>query len=78
MKIFLYFDYIFIISIIKINLSLQSCFEYSCEECSSPDYGNCTKCRDTFTLIDGTCPCSFSECALCTTGLAGLHICEQC
>ena len=78
MKIFLYFDYIFIICIIKINLSLQSCFEYSCEECSSPDYGNCTKCRDTFTLIDGTCPCSFSECALCTTGLAGLHICEQC
>ena len=78
MKIFLFFDYIFFISIIKINLCLKNCFEYSCEECDSPDYGNCTKCRNTFTLIDGTCPCSFSSCALCSTGLAGLHICEQC
>ena len=78
MRIFLYFVYILIISLIKINCSLHNCFEYSCEECDSPDYGNCTKCRDSFTLIDGTCPCSFSGCALCTTGLAGLQICEQC
>ena len=78
MKIFLYFHYVFIILIIKINISLQSCFEYSCEECSTPEYGKCTKCRSTFTLIDGTCPCSFSSCALCTNGLAGLNICEQC
>ena len=78
MRIFLYFVYIFIISLIKINCSLHNCFEYSCEECDSPDYGNCTKCRDSFTLVDGTCPCSFSSCALCSTGLAGLQICEQC
>ena len=78
MRIISYFVYIFIFSLIKINCSLHNCFEYSCEECNSPEYGNCTKCRDSFTLIDGTCPCSFSSCALCLTGLAGLQICEQC
>lgn len=78
MKFFLYFGNILIFSIIKINCSLQNCYEYSCDECNSPDYGSCTKCRETFTLIDGKCPCSFSSCALCTTGLPGLHICEQC
>ena len=78
MRIFLYFGYIFIFSLIKINCILHDCFEYSCEECSSPDYGNCTKCRNSFNLIDGTCPCSFSSCALCVTGYAGLRICEQC
>ena len=76
MKIVLLFGFIFIISFLKINCN--NCYEYSCEECDSPDYGNCTKCRDTFTLIDGTCPCHSSSCALCTTGLAGLYICEQC
>ena len=78
MNKYLYFIHIFIISLLKINYSVQECFEYSCEECDSPEYGNCTKCRNTFTLKDGTCPCSFSSCALCTTGLAGLNICEQC
>ena len=78
MKFFLYFVNILIFLIITINCSLQNCYEYSCDECDSPDYGNCTKCRDTFTLIDGKCPCSFSSCALCSTGLAGLSICEQC
>ena len=78
MKIFLYFVYILLISLIKINCSLHNCFEYSCEECNSTEYGACTKCRDTFTLVDGTCPCSFTSCALCLTGLAGLQICEQC
>ena len=78
MKIFLFFVYILIFSLININCGTHNCFEYSCEECDSPDYGNCTKCRSSFTLIAGTCPCSFSSCALCTTGLAGLKICEQC
>ena len=45
-----------------------TCFEYSCEECNSPDYGNCTKCRYGWTLIDGTCPCYSPGCALCMIG----------
>ena len=55
-----------------------NCYEYSCAECSSPEYGACTKCRDTFTLLDGKCPCSFSSCSLCTSGLAGLELCYVC
>ena len=78
MKFFFYFCNILIFSIITINCSQQDCYEYSCDECDSPDYGNCTKCRESFTLIDGKCPCSFSSCALCTTGFAALHVCEQC
>ena len=66
------------LSFITINCSEQECYEYSCDECSTPEYGTCTKCRNDFKLIDGTCPCSSSGCALCTTGLAGLNICEQC
>ena len=69
---------ILILTFITINCSKQECYEYSCDECSTPEYGTCTKCRSDFKLIDGTCPCSFSSCALCTTGLAGLNICEQC
>ena len=69
---------IWILSFITINSSQQECYEYSCDECDSPEYGTCTKCRSDFKLIDGTCPCSSSSCALCTTGLAGLNICEQC
>ena len=45
-----------------------SCFEYSCEECTSEEYGTCTKCRNNFKLIDGTCPCQDLHCALCETG----------
>ena len=78
MKIFLYFCYIIFFSIIKVTNGLTNYFEYSCEECTYSDYGSCTKCRSAFTLIDGTCPCSFSSCALCTNGYAGLQICEQC
>ena len=78
MKIKLSFIIILFFSLLKINYSHQECFEYSCDECESPEYGKCTKCRSDFTLIDGTCPCFDSSCALCTTGLAGLHICEQC
>ena len=78
MKILLSFIIILIFSLLKIYYSHQACFEYSCDECESPEYGKCTKCRSDFTLIDGTCPCYDSSCALCTTGLAGLNICEQC
>ena len=55
-----------------------TCFEYSCAECESEQYGTCTSCRNGFHLIDGTCPCSDNTCALCTTGLAGLNICKLC
>ena len=56
----------------------NKCFEYSCEECDSPEYGNCTKCRKGWTLLDGTCPCLNSSCALCTTGLYSLNTCHLC
>ena len=69
---------LFFLKITLINSAKQQCFEFSCEECLTTEYGTCTKCRDDFRLIDGTCPCSSSDCALCTTGLAGLNICEQC
>ena len=64
--------------ILKINCRTKECYEYSCAECETSEYGTCINCREGFSLIDGTCPCSFSSCALCTTGLAGLNICEQC
>ena len=54
------------------------CFEYSCEKCDTEEYGNCTKCRDGFNLIDGKCPCAYSSCALCETGFVGYHLCIQC
>ena len=76
MKVLL--SFIIILFVLKINCSHQECFEYSCDECDSPEYGNCSKCRETFRLINGTCPCSNSSCALCSTGLAGLNICHLC
>ena len=80
MNQFTYFVQIIFFSfcILKINCGTQPCYEYSCDECDTSEYGTCTKCRDDFSLIDGTCPCSDSGCALCTSGLAGLYICEQC
>lgn len=77
MTFFFYF-LILIFSKKKINSQNSTCFEYSCQECLTPDYGTCTKCRDEFKLVDGTCPCSDLNCALCYTGLAGLHICKLC
>ena len=71
------FLYLFIIINIITQINSE-CFEYSCEECSSPEYGDCTQCRESFTLVDGTCPCSDSECALCSSGLPGLHLCYHC
>ena len=66
---------IIIISIINIK---SDCFEYSCEECTSSEYGDCIKCRESFSLVDGTCPCSDSDCALCSSGFPGLHLCYHC
>ena len=59
-KFFFIFQLLF--KIIKLE---QSCFEYSCEECTNSNYGSCTKCKKDFKLIDGTCPCYDSNCALC-------------
>ena len=56
----------------------NKCYEFSCEECSSIDFGKCTKCRENFKLIDGTCPCPETNCALCTTGLIASHSCALC
>ena len=61
-----------------IKLSYQTCYEYSCKECESEEYGKCTKCRDSFKLVDGTCPCADSSCALCTSGYPGIGVCAQC
>ena len=77
MEIILHF--LFLILLKKnIKCGDSECFEYSCDECDSPEYGHCTKCRQFFRLIDGTCPCADQSCALCNNGLAGLHICKLC
>ena len=62
----------------KIICRNSTCFEYSCEECDSPDYGNCTKCRYGWTLIDGTCPCYKPGCALCMIGFVADYVCQLC
>ena len=56
----------------------NSCFEYSCKECNSTEYGSCTECEYSWTLIDGTCPCYDKSCAFCTTGFAGKQVCKLC
>ena len=68
---------IFLIFIPLLNY-IQSCFEYSCEKCLSEEYGTCIKCRDTYRLIDGTCPCYNPACAICETGLYLPYSCIQC
>ena len=79
MKIFLYFYLLIIFSKKKRIISGKtSCFEYSCEECENQEYGKCTKCKSGWTLTDGKCPCSDTKCALCASGLAGLHLCYLC
>ena len=79
MKIFfLYSTLLFLIKYNLIKCDNITCFEYSCAECDSENYGDCKKCRPGFHLIDGTCPCQDKNCALCTTGLAGLNICKLC
>ena len=77
----IFFVFSFILTIIQyyfINCENIKCFEYSCEECTSENYGSCTKCRSSFYLIDGTCPCSDSDCAVCVSGLPGLSNCRLC
>ena len=73
---------LFLVSIIffnkLINCHNNHCFEFSCEECETQEYGTCTKCRNEFRLVDGTCPCSDPKCALCSTGLGGFNLCALC
>ena len=78
MKIFLFSFLIIIFLKKKINCGSKPCFEYSCDECETEEYGKCIKCRDGFQLVDGTCPCSDSSCALCENGFAGYHLCYLC
>ena len=83
MNIFFFFSFILFFlktKIIDCNNTTNNitCFEYSCAVCDSEYYGACTECRPGFHLIDGTCPCADSSCALCKTGLAGLSICKVC
>ena len=78
MKIFLYFCLLIIISKKNINTGNSTCFEYSCDECETEEYGKCTKCRNSWTLVNGTCPCYDSNCALCYSGLAGYNLCALC
>ena len=78
LKIFLYYEIFFLLFNKNINCENTQCFEYSCEECLTEEYGKCTKCRNGFRLLEGTCPCADLSCALCETGLAGLHICKLC
>ena len=78
MKKILFYFLIIIFLKKKINCGSKPCFEYSCDECETEEYGKCTKCRDGFQLIDGTCPCSDSSCALCQNGFAGYNLCRLC
>ena len=72
------YSIVFSIQILLILNKNNDCFEYSCEECTSNNYGNCTKCKNGFTLIDGTCPCFNLECALCINGNSELNSCLLC
>ena len=74
---FLFFIFIFIKKNYVRSAHIE-CFEYSCEECESEEYGKCKKCRKGFKLIDGKCPCQDSSCALCSTGFTGYYLCYQC
>ena len=79
MKFFLIFSFVlFVFKKNIINCENITCFEYSCAECETEYYGSCTQCRPGFHLIDGTCPCADSSCAVCTNGLPGLNICKLC
>ena len=64
-NLFFFFEFLFI-NIIYINCDESiECFEYTCEKCTSNNYGSCTECKSGFQLIDGTCPCFDYRCALC-------------
>ena len=72
------YSIILLIKILLISSENNNCFEYSCEECSSNNYGKCIKCKNGFTLIDGTCPCFNLNCALCENGYPELDSCLLC
>lgn len=78
MAIFFFFSILIVLKRNIINCGSSPCFEYSCDECETQEYGKCTKCREGWSLIDGTCPCIDSSCALCVSGLAGLNLCILC
>ena len=77
MKKIIYYYFFFIVANNYIACD-YNCYEYSCQNCKSENIGDCTKCRNGFRLVDGTCPCADPACALCTTGLAGLNLCKLC
>ena len=58
---------------------IKTCFEFSCEECESEEFGKCTKCKENFELVDGTCPCKDSSCVLCDKGIenASCFLCKN-
>ena len=78
MKFIFYYCLLIFLSKNNIISGSSPCFEYSCDECETEEYGKCTKCRQGWNLVNGLCPCSDPACALCETGLAGLHICFLC
>lgn len=72
--------FLLLIIIFAERLTLNNtCFEFSCEECLSEEFGTCTKCKENFELIDGTCPCKDPSCALCDTGFqnASCYLCKN-
>ena len=78
MNLYFYFLFLFLFRKKYIYCVDKECFEFSCEECDSEEYGSCTKCRQGFKLVDGKCPCYDSSCAICSTGLVGYNLCLQC
>ena len=58
---------------------IKTCFEFSCEECESEEFGKCTKCKENFELVVGTCPCKDSSCVLCDKGIenASCFLCKN-
>ena len=70
--------YLLLLIFNKIIICIDDCFEYSCLECDSPEYGHCTKCLYGWALKDGTCPCFNSTCAACAIGIKGNNICYLC
>ena len=60
-------------------LTSKDCFEYSCEKCINSEYGSCTKCKENFILMDGTCPCYDYACNVCDTSYVGsrCYFCDE-
>ena len=52
--------------IISLLNYIQSCFEDSCEECSSEEYGKCTKCKNGYIYNNGNCNCPVDFCEKCS------------